>query len=389
MRNKTFRVGEPRGWLIRSWMALFCFAFTALAFAHDPGLSVATARLEPTGLNVHLAISPTDVEQLVPLDANHDGKISPAELAAEQFKLEQTALGAFEVKRGGQTMGVAKAEVHADETGAIRFDMTYPGLTDGELTIRSTILGNLARGHRQFLSVRDRENKLLSEAMLDATHASCVITLAAEVSPPVVQHSFRDFLLLGIMHIATGYDHILFLLALLMVGGSFKSALKIITAFTVAHSITLALATMNLINISPAIIEPLIAVSIIYVGVENMIRRDMDKRWLLAFGFGLVHGCGFATALRDLGIGSNGSSIVVPLLSFNLGVELCQMTIAALFLPVIWKLRERPQFVRRFVPVGSCLIAVAGTWWLLERTLPMMPDAATTSTWFKNIFAAW
>ena len=162
---------------------------------------------------------------------------------------------------------------------------------------------------------------------------------------------------------------ILFLLGLLIVGGSFKSAIKIITAFTVAHSITLALATMNLINIPPSIIEPLIAVSIIYVGVENMVRRDMDKRWLLAFGFGLVHGCGFASALRDLGIGSDGTSIVVPLFSFNLGVEICQMTIAALVLPLIWKLRERPQFVHQFVPAGSCLIALAGTWWLLQRTL--------------------
>jgi len=119
---------------------------------------------------------------------------------------------------------------------------------------------------------------------------------------------------------------------------------------------------------NPKIIEPLIAVSIIYVGVENIVRRDMDKRWLLAFGFGLVHGCGFASALRDLGIGSDGTGIVVPLFSFNLGVEICQMTIAALILPVIWKLRQRPQFVHQLVPAGSCLIALAGTWWLLQRT---------------------
>ena len=369
MRKITFRLGRPHGWILRSWIALFCFIFTSLVFAHDPGLSVATARLEAARLHIHLAMSPTDVEQLVPLDSNQDGKISPAELTAAQSQLEEMALGAFAVKRDGQMLVAAKATVHADKTGALEFDMIYPGVTEGELTIRSAMLGNLARGHRQFLSVRDHENKLLGEAMLDASNASFAMVLATEVSPPAVQHSFREFLLLGIMHIATGYDHILFLLGLLMVGGSFKSALKIITSFTVAHSITLALATMNLINIPPRIIEPLIAVSIIYVGVENIVRRDMDKRWLLAFGFGLVHGCGFASALRDLGIGSNGSSIVVPLFSFNLGVEICQMTIAALFLPVIWKLRERPQFVQRFVPAGSCLIALAGTWWLLQRTL--------------------
>lgn len=369
MRNKAFTFGGTHGWLGRVWISLFCFGFTPLLFAHDPGLSVATARLGQTGLKVHLAMSPADVEQLVPLDANHDGKISPEELAAAQPQLEKMAVGAFAVKQDGQSLTAAKPRVQSDNTGAIQFDLSYPGQMAGELTIRSGILGSLARGHRQYLSIRDGGNKLLGEEMLDATHDSYAIALAKEVSAPAVQHSFREFLLLGITHIATGYDHILFLLGLLMVGGSFKSAIKIITSFTVAHSITLALATMNLINLPPRIIEPLIAVSIIYVGVENMVRRDMDKRWLLAFGFGLVHGCGFASALRDLGIGSDGTSIVVPLFSFNLGVEMAQMTIAALVLPVIWKLRERPQFVQRLVPAGSCLIALAGTWWLLQRTL--------------------
>jgi hydrogenase/urease accessory protein HupE len=369
MRKKTFTFGRAHVRLGRVWISLLCFGFSPLLFAHDPGLSVVTARLGQTGLNVHLAMSPTDVEYLVPVDANHDGKISPEELNTALSQLEKMALGAFEVKQDGQSLAATKAKVQTDKTGAILFDVAYPGPTAGELKIRSGIISSLARGHRQFLSIRDRENKLLSEEMLNATQDSCVITVTGEVSPPAVQHSFREFLLLGIMHIATGYDHILFLLGLLIIGGSFKSAIKIITAFTVAHSITLALATMNLINITPRIIEPLIAVSIIYVGVENMVRRDMDKRWLLAFGFGLVHGCGFASALRDLGIGSDGTGIVVPLFSFNLGVEMCQMTIAALVLPVIWKLRERPQFVQRFVPVGSCLIALAGTWWLLQRTL--------------------
>src|SRR5207248_3078790 len=118
----------------------------------------------------------------------------------------------------------------------------------------------------------------------------------------------------------TGCDHLCFLFGLLVVGGRFLSSAKIITSFTVAHSLTLALATFNVVSLPSRIVEPLIAASIVYVGVENLFRRDLDKRWLLAFGFGLVHGLGFASALREAGIGAdNGAGVVVPLVSFNLG----------------------------------------------------------------------
>ncbi|HEV8487331.1 MAG TPA: HupE/UreJ family protein, partial [Blastocatellia bacterium] len=185
--------------------------------------------------------------------------------------------------------------------------------------------------------------------------------------PPL---SFSQFLLLGIEHILTGYDHLVFLLGLLIAGASFKAAAKIITSFTVAHSITLALATLGVVRISPGIVEPLIAVSIIYVGLENIFRREMSRRWLLTFCFGLVHGFGFAAVLSELGIGSGGlAGAAIPLLSFNLGVELGQVVIAGAALPLIWKLRNRPSFVARFVPVCSVLVAVAGGFWLLERTM--------------------
>ncbi len=369
MRHTAFFKSGISRLLKRAWFFLFFLGCTSLLLAHDPGLSVATAKFGESGLKIHLAMSPTDVQFLTPVDANHDGTISSEELAAARPQLEAIGHEAFAVKSGSQILSATEVKIQNDNTGAIQFEIFYPGPIAGEIMIRSGILNRLARGHRQFLSIRDRENKLLAEEMLDVTHDAYAVALVSKFSAPAVQHSFKDFLILGIMHIATGYDHVLFLLGLLIVGGSFKSALKIITAFTVAHSLTLALATMNLINISPSIIEPLIAVSIIFVGVENLLRRNMDKRWLLAFGFGLVHGCGFATALRDLGIGSDGTGIFVPLFAFNFGVEICQMTLAAVLLPLIWKLRERPQVVRRLMPTGSCLIALAGAWWLLQRTV--------------------
>jgi hypothetical protein len=113
----------------------------------------------------------------------------------------------------------------------------------------------------------------------------------------------------------------------------------------------------------------MIAASIVYVGVENLLRRGTDKRWIITFFFGLIHGCGFASALRDLGVGENGTPIWLPLLSFNLGVEVGQLLIAAIVLPIIWKCQSSPTFVQRWVPVGSTLIVLMGGFWLLQRTV--------------------
>jgi hydrogenase/urease accessory protein HupE len=159
-----------------------------------------------------------------------------------------------------------------------------------------------------------------------------------------------------------------FPVGLLLAGSRIKDVAKIITSFTVAHSITPALSTLDLIHLPSGVVEPLIALSIVYVGVENILRRNFKWRWLLTFGFGLIHGFGFASALGDLEI-SSGAQAALPLVSFNAGVELGQLVIAAVVLPLIWRLRKRPVFVVRFAPVCSILISVAGGFWLIERML--------------------
>jgi hydrogenase/urease accessory protein HupE len=183
--------------------------------------------------------------------------------------------------------------------------------------------------------------------------------------------SFWGFLELGIQHIWTGYDHLLFLAGLLIVCRQLRTVVGIVTAFTVAHSLTLGLAATDVVNLPDRVVEPLIAASILFVGAENLLRRGAEPkgRWAVAFVFGLVHGFGFASVLRELGLGSNGRSITLPLFSFNLGVEVGQITIAAIALPVIWQLRKNPGFVRRGVPIISAIVAAAGLYWLLERTL--------------------
>ena len=189
------------------------------------------------------------------------------------------------------------------------------------------------------------------------------ITAASEVA-----RSFANFLSLGVKHILTGYDHLLFLFGLLLVARGFFSSLGIITSFTVAHSITLALATLHLVQIPSRIVEPLIAASIVFVGIENLLRGDIPTaRRVVAFGFGLIHGFGFASALREAGIGSGTGGIVLPLFSFNLGVELGQIMVAALALPIIWKLRENPMFIARWAPACSAAVVLLGSFWFVQR----------------------
>jgi hydrogenase/urease accessory protein HupE len=191
-----------------------------------------------------------------------------------------------------------------------------------------------------------------------------------EVAPPAQTPSFLEYLKLGIHHIVTGYDHLLFLCGLLVGCKRIGPMLAIITCFTLAHSITLALAAMDVVAISPRIVEPIIAASIIFVGIENFRRGDNVKaRCWLALGFGLIHGFGFAGALRETGLGNSGGSLVSALFSFNLGVELGQLVIAAIFLGTLWQLRRFKPVEQYATPVISGLVIALGGWWLVERTL--------------------
>ncbi len=350
-------------------LSLLITQSATVVFAHDPGLSVATGQLGRGTVSIHLAMSRVDAEQIVPPDRDRDGTIGASDFKKTLGQLQQKAAGSFEVTCGGKPLALGYTAIQRDNKDGVHFDLSYTGISGGLLKIRSLWVSQLARGHRQFFSLKDEAGGVVSEQMLDATHDTVEVPLASVPSATTAGHSFKEFFYLGVEHIATGYDHLLFLFGLLMVGGTWRSALKIITSFTVAHSITLALATLNIIHLSSRIVEPMIAASIVYVGIENLLRRNMENRWKLTFCFGLIHGCGFASALRELGIGSNGTPILVPLVSFNCGVEIGQLSIAALVLPLIWKLRSSPSFIPRLVPIGSTIVVLAGSYWLLQRTL--------------------
>jgi hypothetical protein len=128
------------------------------------------------------------------------------------------------------------------------------------------------------------------------------------------------------------------------------------------------MATFNLVILPSRFVEPLIAASIIYVSVENLLRRgEPAGRSLLTFGFGLIHGLGFASVLREMGVGERAGGVVMPLFSFNVGVELGQLMVAAVVLTLLWKLRSKPMFIARLAPACSVAVAVFGGYWLFER----------------------
>lgn len=189
--------------------------------------------------------------------------------------------------------------------------------------------------------------------------------------------SAGSFFLWGIHHIFIGFDHIVFLLALLLCARRIADIVKVATSFTAAHSLTLLLSALEVIRIPVRVTESLIALSIIYVAVENYFLKDGRHRWMLAFAFGLVHGLGFSSSLRDL----LTDRIVVPVLAFNVGIEAGQLAILSVAYPLFRMLQRSPDpglaevRRRRLVLAGSLPILLLGIGWLIERAagLAFMP----------------
>jgi len=207
-------------------------------------------------------------------------------------------------------------------------------------------------------------------------------------APRSAWHNAREYLVLGVEHIFTGADHLAFLVALLLATGlarrsavdrpavanepraALREVLKIVTAFTAAHSLTLIVSTLRPGSLGTSWVEPAIALSIAYVGIENLVPRTPRRRWLVVFAFGLVHGLGFSSILREIGLPARG--LVLSLLSFNLGVEVGQLAVVSLVLPLVLRgARRAPAAFERWgLRAGSALVAAAGAIWFALRVRP-------------------
>jgi hydrogenase/urease accessory protein HupE len=342
------------------------FTLSFFAQAHEPGLSTMRLQFKGDQLQVTLIVFPRDLEPIVPLDADSDGQIAAEEITEVLKLLKKITRNLLEISFDSKPVEAAQVKCALDEKENFRFELSFPRPAASQLQIVSKWLEALPPGHRQFVSVQAEDGTVLVEDLLEAGYNSLVVELAPKTTAQK-PGSFSQFFLLGIHHIITGYDHLLFLFGLLIVCDGFGSIAKIITCFTLAHSLTLALATFDIVSISSQIIEPAIAASIVYVGVENIFRRSHPKgRWLLTSAFGLVHGFGFASVLREMEIGQSGN-VAMPLFSFNVGVEAGQIFIAALVLPVLWYFKRSPNFMTRWVPACSILVGAAGAFWFIQR----------------------
>ena len=172
------------------------------------------------------------------------------------------------------------------------------------------------------------------------------------------------FFKLGMLHILTGYDHLLFLLALLLRKQTFKQYAAIITSFTIAHSITLSLAVLGIADLPSRFVEAAIAFSICYVAAENLFRKEIRNRWLLTFGFGLIHGLGFAGILKEMAISK--SSLASALIGFNIGIEAVQLVLVLLALPLL-RLLHKQKAAGKIINYGSWAIILFGAFWFMER----------------------
>jgi len=215
-------------------------------------------------------------------------------------------------------------------------------------------------GDTQVEKVFNKDDRSVSEKVASVSSG----TITTEITIPSWMNTMWEYLKLGVEHIWTGYDHLLFVAALVLLKQPLMNYIKILTAFTLGHSITLAIAALDILRLPASIIEPLIALSIVYVAIENIWIKKLKWRWLLALGFGLIHGFGFAQVLQ----GTLGDYYILSLFSFNLGVEIGQLIVAAVLLPLLI-LFSRRKWYRQAAYSVSGVIAVIGLYWLIERTL--------------------
>ena len=248
-------------------------------------------------------------------------------------------------------------------------------LRPAQLALHYALLFDVDPTHRGLLQITAGS---LSQAAVLPREAPVV---AINLESPQRWQQVTEFVTEGVWHIWKGFDHILFLLTLLLPAvivhrngrwearGSWRDSsldiLKVVTAFTLAHSLTLSLAVLGLVHVPSRLVESTIAATVLLGALNNVVPVVLERRWLVAFAFGLVHGLGFASVLTDLGL--HAGNLALALLGFNIGVEVGQFAIVMMFLPLALLLRDTVFYQRIFVPVGSGLIGAVATLWLVSR----------------------
>ncbi len=366
--------------MMRGWIVLaLALGGLAPAQAHKPSDSYLALTVTEDKVSGQWDIALRDLDFAIGLDADGNGEITWGEVRAKHAEIAAYALARLAVRSDGAPCtiepGAQQIDDHTDGAYTVLPLTLRCAKTPAQLAIDYTLFADLDPQHRGLLNLQALG--LTRTAVLGPQAP----TQTFELKSVSRWRQFIDYAREGVWHIWIGFDHILFLLSLLLPAvliwrgarwqavetfrEAFVGVFKIVTAFTVAHSITLSLATLGFVSLPSRWVESAIAASVVLAALNNVWPVFHGRRWTVAFAFGLIHGFGFASVLVDLGLPRE--ALALALVGFNLGVEGGQLAIVAVFLPLAFALR-RSAFYRRAVMIGgSLLIAALAGIWLVER----------------------
>jgi hydrogenase/urease accessory protein HupE len=322
-------------------------------------------------LDVHVDGPALDVTLVAHIfDLAHDLNITPAEqlldpnVVAQRTAAMFAMLGPrFELAADGRNLPATWISAEAlPDRQSVRFAIRYASGTPPGTVKVTTAMFPYDPNHQTFLNVYEGES--LTQAILDRGRPTFEYFAGTRQGVVAV---VRRFIPSGVHHILIGPDHLLFLVGLLLLGGTIRQLLIVVTSFTVAHSITLSLAALNLVTPPARVIEPAIALSIVYVGADNLLARGgRDVRAWIAFAFGFIHGFGFANVLREMDLPRR--ALGWSLFSFNFGVEIGQLLVVVAVATALASLRSRSETAgQRVAFAGSVIVIAAGAFWFIQR----------------------
>jgi hydrogenase/urease accessory protein HupE len=332
------------------------------AFAHPVPFSYLDVQVQRSVLDVTLTVHIYDVA--------HDLQIAPMErllegafLAQQDAAVKALLASRLQLSADGRVLTPEwlNSEILHDRQ-SVRYRLRYEVASPPGVVSVQTVMFPYDSNHQTFINIY--EGEALSQYVLNANHSTTEYISGTRQGVFAV---VRRFIPAGVHHILIGPDHLLFLVGLLLLGGSLKKLAMVVTAFTAAHSITLSLSALNLVTPPASLIEPAIALSIVYVGADNLLAQGgRDVRAWIAFAFGFIHGFGFANVLREMEL--PGRALGWSLFSFNLGVEIGQLFVVVAVASVFAALRSRSEWAGRLLLfAGSIIVMIAGAFWFVQR----------------------
>ena len=364
-------------------VALMCLLLTiaTTVHAHIASNGFLTIEVEGSNLTGTIELAMRDAELAVGLDSNSDGKITWGEVRSHQRDLELYVRSKLSIGNGVSRCSEVFAPVEVNE----RVDGNYVWLPFTAAC--GSQLMQLGIDYRLMQDIDPSHRGLLTLTAWGATQTGVLggarDALTIALDRPSAWRAFTEYLQTGVWHIWSGIDHLLFLLSLLLPAvlkrrdrhweavplakPAFLNILKVVTAFTLAHSITLSLAAFDVVRLPSRLTESVIAASIIVAALNNIFPKVTEGRWRIAFAFGLLHGFGFASVLADMGLPPGAR--VVSLVAFNLGVELGQLAVVLAVMPLAYAVRASNFYRRTVMQWGSSAIAGLALVWLVQRAM--------------------